>query len=137
MKFSWMAGVLLILVGIGPLSAQQPSTPTAALEIDVPQVVAEVKAAHAAYNQALNSGNIAVQNGTFRNDERTIRYGGAENLYGYKAIESFRTTARPIDPAHALQDGDNHLWPRLRRNFNSHASCQPARQGRSPDADLG
>jgi Protein of unknown function (DUF3225) len=98
MTFSWAAGVLLILVGTGPLSAQQPSAPTAGLEIDLPEVVAQVRAAHAAYNQALNSGNIAVQNGTFRNDERTIRYGGAENLYGYKAIESFRSSARPIDP---------------------------------------
>jgi Protein of unknown function (DUF3225) len=57
-----------------------------------------VKLAHAAYYQALNSGNIGVQNGTFRNDERTIRYGGAENLYGYKAIESFRAFALPLDP---------------------------------------
>jgi hypothetical protein len=68
------------------------------MEIDLPEVIAEVKAAYDAYNQALNSGNLTVLNGTFRNDERTIRYGGAENLYGYKAIEGFRATARPIDP---------------------------------------
>lgn len=98
MKFSRVAGVLLILVGTGPLSAQQPSAPTAGLEIDLPEVVDQVGAGHVAYYQALNSGDIAAQNGTLRNDERTIRYGGAENLYGDNAIESFRTTARPIDP---------------------------------------
>jgi hypothetical protein len=68
------------------------------LEIDLPDVVAEVKAAHAVYYAALNSGNIAVQNRTFRNDERTIRYGRAEILYGYKAIEGYRATTLPMNP---------------------------------------
>jgi hypothetical protein len=98
MKISWIVGVLLILANTAPLAAQQPIAPTAGMEIDLPEVVAEVKAVYDAYNQALNSGNLAVLNGTFRNDERTIRYGRAENLYGYKAIEGFRATARPIDP---------------------------------------
>jgi hypothetical protein len=80
------------------LAQQQKPAASANLEIDLPETVAEVKEALAAYYRALNSGNIAAQNGTFRNDERTIRYGGAENLYGYKAIESFRAVARPIDP---------------------------------------
>jgi Protein of unknown function (DUF3225) len=98
MKRSWIGGILLILASTGPLAAQQPNAPTAGMEIDLPEVIAEVKAVYDAYNQALNSGNLAVLNGTFRNDERTIRYGGAENLYGYKAIEGFRAAARPIDP---------------------------------------
>lgn len=51
--------------------------------IDLPDVVAEVRAAHAAYYAALNSGDIAVQNRTFRNDERNVRYGRAEIPHGY------------------------------------------------------
>jgi hypothetical protein len=98
MNISWIAGILLILASAGPLTAQQPNAPAAGMEIDLPEVIAEVKGVYDAYNQALNSGNLAVLNGTFRNDERTIRYGGAENLYGYKAIEDFRAAARPIDP---------------------------------------
>jgi hypothetical protein len=41
-------------------------------------------------------------NDTFWNDPRTIRYGQAENLYGYKEIEGFRATARPLDPPRTL-----------------------------------
>jgi hypothetical protein len=31
----------------------------------------------------------------FRNDARSIRYGGGENLYGYKEIEAFRAARSP------------------------------------------
>ena len=75
---------------------------TTNLEIDLPEVVAEVKVAYDRYNEAINSGNIGVLNGTFRNDPRTIRYGQAENLYGHKEIEAFRAAARPLDPPRTL-----------------------------------
>jgi hypothetical protein len=75
---------------------------TTNLEIDIPEVVAEVKVAYDRYNEAINSGNIAVMNGTFRDDPRIIRYGQAENLYGYKEIEAFRAAARPLDPPRTL-----------------------------------
>ena len=65
------------------------------LAIDLPEVVAEVKEAYDRYNQAINSNNVAVLDATFRNDARTIRYGQAENLYGYKEIEAFRSANRP------------------------------------------
>jgi hypothetical protein len=90
-----VACVLLILAGTGPLWAQQPNAPTAAMAIGLPDVVAEVKAAYDRYNDAINSGNIAILNSTFRNDPRTIRYGQVENLYGYKEIEGF--SAGPLD----------------------------------------
>ena len=32
----------------------------------------------------------------FRADARTIRYGGAENLYGYAEIEAFRAARSPV-----------------------------------------
>jgi hypothetical protein len=102
MKLSWIACVLLILAGTGPLWAQQPNAPTAAMAIDLPDVVAEVKAAYDRYNDAINSGNIIILNSTFRDDPRTIRYGQAENLYGYKGIEGFRAGARPLDPPRTL-----------------------------------
>ena len=33
---------------------------------------------------------------------RTVRYGQAENLYGFKEIEGFRATARPLNPPRTL-----------------------------------
>jgi hypothetical protein len=101
MKITWLVA-LLICAGLGPLSAQQLNMPAAGMEIDLPEIVAEVKAAYDRYNDAINTGNIAVLNGTFRNDPRTIRYGRAENLYGYKEIEGFRAAARALDPPRTL-----------------------------------
>jgi hypothetical protein len=61
------------------------------MEIDLPEVVAEVRAAFDRYEKALNDNDVATLNTIFRNDPRTIRYGGAENLYGFAKIKAFRT----------------------------------------------
>jgi hypothetical protein len=64
------------------------------MEIDLPEVVAEVTAAFAHYEKALVSNDVAALDALFRDDPRTIRYGGGENLYGYAEIMAFRA-ARP------------------------------------------
>ena len=38
----------------------------------------------------------------FRNDPRSIRYGGGENLYGYREIEAFRAARSPAGLARTL-----------------------------------
>jgi hypothetical protein len=60
------------------------------VEIDIPEVVAEVEAAFAAYEQALVTNDVATLETLFRDDPRTIRYGIGENLYGHAAIQAFR-----------------------------------------------
>jgi hypothetical protein len=65
------------------------------MDIDLPEVVAEVRAAFDRYELALVDNDVAALNATFRNDPRTIRYGGTENLYGYREIESFRVARTP------------------------------------------
>ncbi|MDB5619356.1 oxalurate catabolism protein HpxZ [Tardiphaga sp.] len=64
------------------------------MDIDLPDVLAEVSAAFARYETALVSNDTAVLGELFRNDSRTLRYGMAENLYGYDEIQAFRS-ARP------------------------------------------
>ncbi|MDB5629707.1 MAG: hypothetical protein JWQ51_2047 [Tardiphaga sp.] len=64
------------------------------MEIDQPDVLAEVTAAFGRYEAALISNDVAVLDELFRDDARTLRYGIGENLYGYQAIKSFRA-ARP------------------------------------------
>ena len=64
------------------------------MEINLPEVVAEVKAAFARYEQALVSNDVATLDELFHDDPRTIRYGAGENLYGYQEIMAFRA-ARP------------------------------------------
>ena len=66
------------------------------MDIDLPDVVAEVKAAFERYEKALLSNDVAVLNELFRNDTRTLRYGIAENLYGHQAISGFRAARSPV-----------------------------------------
>ena len=66
------------------------------MEIDLPEIVAEVTAQFQRYEQALVSNDVAVLDELFRNDKRTLRYGIAENLYGYEAIMAFRAARSPI-----------------------------------------
>ena len=60
------------------------------MEVDLPDVVAEVTAAFERYEKALISNDVAVLDATFREDSRTIRYGATENLYGFDEIQAFR-----------------------------------------------
>ncbi|CCG86287.1 oxalurate catabolism protein HpxZ [Erwinia piriflorinigrans] len=62
--------------------------------INQPTTVAEVTAAFFRYEQALVSNDIAVLDELFWHDERTVRLGAGENLYGIEAIRAFRA-ARP------------------------------------------
>ena len=64
------------------------------MEIDLPQVKAEVQAAFDRYERALLSNDVAVLDEMFRADPRTIRYGITEILYGHDEIAAFRA-ARP------------------------------------------
>jgi AtzH-like len=66
------------------------------MEIDRPEVVAEVRAAFERYEKALVSNDVETLDALFRADPRTIRYGGAEILYGYAEIEAFRAGRSPV-----------------------------------------
>jgi len=66
------------------------------MEIDLPEVLAEVTAQFARYEQALVSNDVAVLDELFRKDPRTLRYGIGENLYGYEAIMAFRAARSPV-----------------------------------------
>jgi Protein of unknown function (DUF3225) len=72
------------------------------MEIDLPEVVAEVTAAFERYEQALVSNDVAVLDSIFRDDPRVIRYGGGENLYGYAEIMAFRAARSPVGLARTL-----------------------------------
>jgi hypothetical protein len=61
------------------------------MELNIPEVVAEVRAAFMRYEQALITNDVAVLDSCFWDSPHTIRYGLAENLYGIEAIRSFRS----------------------------------------------
>src|SRR5687768_432420 len=66
------------------------------MEIDLPEVVAEVRAAFDRYETALVTNDVAVLDDTFRVDPRTIRYGAQEILYGHDEIAAFRASRAPV-----------------------------------------
>ena len=65
------------------------------MEIDLPEVIAEVTDAFDAYEKALVSNDVATLDALFHPDPRTIRYGGGENLYGFDEIVAFRAVRSP------------------------------------------
>ena len=65
------------------------------MEIDLPEVVAEVSAAFERYEKALVTNDVATLDALFRKDQRTIRYGVAENLYGHEEVAAFRAARSP------------------------------------------
>ena len=72
------------------------------MEIDLPDVVAEVRAAFDRYERALVTNDVATLDALFRDDPRTIRFGGTENLFGFCEIKAFRAARSPVGLARSL-----------------------------------
>src|SRR5215212_3915323 len=66
------------------------------MQVDLPDVLAEVTSQFERYEQALVSNDVAVLDELFHADSRTLRYGIGENLYGYDAITAFRAARSPL-----------------------------------------
>ena len=60
------------------------------MEVDIPEVMAEVESAFARYETALVSNDVETLDALFWSNPRTIRYGATENLYGMEEIRAFR-----------------------------------------------
>lgn len=60
------------------------------IEINIPDVLAEVTAAFERYEVALVNNDVAVLDELFWNSPLTLRYGATENLYGFDEIRAFR-----------------------------------------------
>jgi hypothetical protein len=60
------------------------------MEINIPEVVAEVEKAFARYERALVANDIVELDALFWRSPHTLRYGATENLYGYDEIAAFR-----------------------------------------------
>ncbi|TCR65466.1 oxalurate catabolism protein HpxZ [Bosea sp. BK604] len=66
------------------------------MTVNDPAILAEVEAAFAAYEKALTSNDVATLGALFWDSAHTIRYGIAENLYGYGEIAAFRSARSPV-----------------------------------------
>ena len=64
------------------------------MTINEPKVLAEATAAFERYDRAVNDNGVEVLTGSFWNSPLTVRYGIAEQLYGYEQIGQFRASNR-------------------------------------------
>ena len=74
------------------------------MEINHKATLAEVEAVFERYERALVGNDIAVLDELFLDSPTTIRYGGAENLYGIDAIRAFRAQRPATGLARQLSD---------------------------------
>ncbi len=73
------------------------------MQIDLPDVVAEVRDAFERYEKALVSNDVETLDAMFHDDPCTIRYGVGENLYGFAAIKAFRAARSPAGLARSIE----------------------------------
>jgi hypothetical protein len=72
------------------------------MEINLPEVYAQVEAAFVRYEAALVSNDVATLQELFWDSAHTIRYGIAENLYGSGEIGAFRAARPPVGLARRI-----------------------------------
>ncbi|HEX2940484.1 MAG TPA: oxalurate catabolism protein HpxZ [Rhodopila sp.] len=66
------------------------------MDINLPEVKAEVEAAFARYERALLANDVETLQALFWKSPQTIRYGINENLYGHDEIGAFRSARSPV-----------------------------------------
>ena len=66
------------------------------MQIDIPEVKAQLEAAFARYETALVTNDVAVLDELFWDSERTVRFGATENLFGAAEIAAFRAGRSPL-----------------------------------------
>jgi hypothetical protein len=72
------------------------------MEVNLPDVRAEVEAAFARYETALVDNDVATLQQLFWRSDHTIRYGIDENLYGWDEIGAFRAARSPVGLARRI-----------------------------------
>jgi len=74
------------------------------MDINLPDVHAEVTAVFARYEHALVNNLVDELDALFWPSAHTVRYGAAENLHGIDAIRAFRAARPAVGLARTLQD---------------------------------
>ncbi len=74
------------------------------VDINLPDVLAEMQAAFARYEDALVHNQVEVLDELFWTSGLTVRYGVGENLYGIEAIRAFRNARPATGLARTLQN---------------------------------
>jgi hypothetical protein len=105
------------------------------MEINDPEVLAEVTAAFALYEKSLMDNDIAALNALFWSSPLVIRFGPGQNLYGIEAIAAFRTARVGGSPKRLLFNTVITCFGRdfaiANTEFQREGAAAPGRQSQS------
>jgi len=73
------------------------------MQINIPEVLAEVTSVFQHYERALVANDIGVLNALFWDSPLTLRYGTGEIHHGCDAIRAYRSECQPVAPTRILQ----------------------------------
>lgn len=73
------------------------------MDIDIPEIRAEIEALFARYEAALVGNDTAALDALFWDSPHTVRYGATENLYGIEAIRAFRRARSSVGLARTVR----------------------------------
>ena len=86
-----------------PAQVSNPASAPAGGAVNLPHVVAQLRAAFDAYEDALVRHEVARLDDFFWYDPQTVRYGVAENLYGGAEIRRYRMACQPVHPQRRIE----------------------------------
>ena len=105
------------------------------MEINLSDVVAEVTAICDRYENALVHNDLAVLDELFWNSPHTLRYGYAENLYGFAAIHQYRAEQADTKLEHTILKQTITTYGRdfatCNLEFQRVGASQPGRQSQT------
>jgi len=109
-----------------------PETGDPPMQVNLPDVKAEVEAAFARYETALMANDVETLQSLFWNSPHTIRYGIGEILYGWDEIGAFRSARSPVGLARVIS---RTVITTFGRDFATastlfHRSTSPGKVGR-------
>lgn len=67
------------------------------MDVNIPEVLAEMRAVFAAYETAFVTNDIAALDAFFWNAEETVRYGVCEMQHGFAEVAAFRAASPAVD----------------------------------------
>jgi ketosteroid isomerase-like protein len=79
-----------------------PTEEESVAEVNLPEVVAEVAAVFAAYEDALVANDVEAMRDAFWDSPLTVRYGVGERQYGAEQIDEWRRSAAPLPPGRSV-----------------------------------
>jgi len=108
---------------------------TEALDINLPDALAEMQRAFARYEDALVNNRVDVLDELFWPSEHTVRYGVGENLHGIEAIRAFRL-ARPSTGlartlAHTVITTYGRSFATAMTEYQREGNARPGRQSQT------